>query len=425
MKFKSGKECIDALKHNPDIITLDYRLPDMEGEKVLKEIKSFKQDIEVVIISEQESIETAVSLLRLGAYDYLVKTKDIRDRLLNVVQNIRNQRGLQKKVETLQKEVEVKYDFKRSLIGNSEPMKKVFELIDKAIKTNIVVMITGETGTGKELAAKAIHYNSTRKKGNFVPVNMAAVPRELVESELFGHEKGAFTGAQARRIGKFEEADGGTLFLDEIGEMDLSVQAKLLRALQEKEITRVGSNKPVKTDCRIIVASNRNLQEEVKQGNFRDDLYFRLFGLTINMPPLRERENDRLMLARFFLENFCKENDLLLKVMSRSAQKMLLDYSFPGNVRELRSIIELSAVMSNEVEILPEDITFGSSDDSFSEDTNRELTLREHTHKIVKSYLNKYDNNVKLVAKKLDVGFSTIYRMLKEMEEHPHEKQLN
>jgi len=423
-QFKTAKDCLDNLKENPDVVTLDYRLPDMEGEKVLHEIKSYNQQIEVVVISEQSSIETAVSLLKQGAYDYLVKSKDIRDRLLKVVQNIRDNRALQRKVETLQQEVEVKYDFTRSIIGNSDPMKRVFSLIDKAIKTNIVVMITGETGTGKELVAKAIHYNSTRKKNNFVPVNMAAIPRELIESELFGHEKGAFTGAQGRRIGKFEEANEGTLFLDEIGELDLSLQAKLLRALQEKEITRIGSNKSVKTDCRIIVATNRNLQEDVKNGRFRDDLYFRLFGLTINMPPLRNRENDVLILAKHFLQQFCKENNLEGKTISRGAQKKLMNYTFPGNVRELKSIIELAAVMANDPEIQADDIAFGSQDLETT-DKSREMSLREHTYRIVKAYLKKYDNNVKLTARKLDVGFSTIYRMLKEMEEHQEEEQLS
>lgn len=412
-KFSSAGDCLKKLKECPDIVTLDYRLPDMTGADMLKKIKDFNPDIEVVIISEQEKIETAVDLLKLGAYDYIVKSKDIRDRLLTILRNIKKQRGLKQQIDTLQKEIEKKYDFEKSIIGNSPAIKKIYGLIEKAINTNIVVTITGETGTGKELAAKAVHYNSDRRKHPFIPINMAAMPAELIESELFGHEKGAFTGAQNTRIGKFEEANGGTLFLDEIGEMDMALQAKLLRALQEKEITRVGSNKIIKTNCRIIVATNRNLQREVKEKKFRDDLYYRLFGITIEMPPLRDRDNDVLILAKFFIQEACKENNIKEKILSRAAQKKLLSYSFPGNVRELKSVIELAVVMSNSREIEPEDITF-SKDDNDPEFINKELTLREHNLRIIQAYLKKYDNNVKLAAEKLDIGFSTIYRMLKE-----------
>lgn len=412
-KFSSAGDCLKKLKECPDIVTLDYRLPDMTGADMLKKIKDFNPDIEVVIISEQEKIETAVDLLKLGAYDYIVKSKDIRDRLLTILRNIKKQRGLKQQIDTLQKEIEKKYDFEKSIIGNSPAIKKIYGLIEKAINTNIVVTITGETGTGKELAAKAVHYNSDRRKHPFIPINMAAMPAELIESELFGHEKGAFTGAQNTRIGKFEEANGGTLFLDEIGEMDMALQAKLLRALQEKEITRVGSNKIIKTNCRIIVATNRNLQQEVKEKKFRDDLYYRLFGITIEMPPLRDRDNDVLILAKFFIQEACKENNIKEKILSRAAQKKLLSYSFPGNVRELKSVIELAVVMSNSREIEPEDITF-SKDDNDPEFINKELTLREHNLRIIQAYLKKYDNNVKLAAEKLDIGFSTIYRMLKE-----------
>lgn len=412
-KFSTAGDCLKKLKENPDVVTLDYRLPDMTGMEMLKKIKDFNPDIEVVVISEQEKIETAVELLKLGAYDYIVKSKDIRDRLLTILRNIKKQRGLKQQIDTLQKEVEKKYGFEKSIIGSSKAIKKIYGLLEKAINTNIVVTITGETGTGKELVAKAIHYNSDRKKHPFVPINMAAIPAELIESELFGHEKGAFTGAQNTRIGKFEEANGGTLFLDEIGEMDLTLQAKLLRALQEKEITRVGGNKTIKTTCRIVVATNRNLQQEVKEKKFRDDLYYRLFGITIEMPPLRDRDNDVLILAKHFIQEACKENNLKEKMLSREAQKKLLSYAFPGNVRELKSVVELAVVMSNCGEIETEDITF-SKDDNDPEFINKELTLREHNLRIVQAYLKKYDNNVKLAAEKLDIGFSTIYRMLKE-----------
>ncbi|MBL6447297.1 sigma-54-dependent Fis family transcriptional regulator [Fulvivirga sp. 29W222] len=411
-KFDTAKSFLEELGKNPDVVTLDYRLPDMEGEEVLKRIKNYNPAIEVIIISEQEKIETAVNLLNLGAYDYIVKSRDIRDKLLNTVSNIKKQSHLQAKVATLQKEVQKKYSFTNSIIGSSNSIKKVFTLIEKAIGNNISVTITGETGTGKELAAKAIHYNSPRRNFPFVAVNVVAIPKDLIESELFGHEKGAFTGANFRRIGKFEEADKGTLFLDEIGEMDLTIQAKLLRALQEKEVTRIGSNKVVKTDCRIIVATHKNLLQEVKEGRFREDLYYRLFGLTIEMPPLRMRDKDIIILAKHFIQAFCKENKQEVAVLTNKAQKKLLNYSFPGNVRELKSIVELATVMSNNNEITEDDINFSNNEELYAPPISG-MTLKEHTTRIIKLYLKKHENNIKDAAKELDIGYSTIYRVLR------------
>jgi transcriptional regulator with GAF, ATPase, and Fis domain len=278
------------------------------------------------------------------------------------------------------------------------------------------VIITGETGTGKELVAKAIHYNSKRKDKSFVTVNVAAIPSELIESELFGHEKGAFTGASYRRIGRFEEADGGTLFLDEIGEMELNLQAKILRVLQEKEIIRIGSNRPVKTDCRIVVATNKNLKEAVKKGNFREDLYYRLLGLPIELPPLRDRGNDILILARYFIGKFCDENNIPQKKLSVQSQKRLLSYTFPGNVRELKSLIELAVTLSEKDEIEPADLVVDMGD-PLSVVATDTLTLREYQVKIIKATLKKSNNDIKQVADKLDIGISTIYRILKEEKE--------
>ena len=336
--FFNGKDFLNCLFELPDIVTLDYRLPDITGLELLKRIREENIDTQVILISEQEDIDTVVSLLKMGAYDYISKSDDIRDRLLNTVKNIRNGIGLKREISTLRREVQKKYSFREIILGESPAIKMVYDLIDKALGTNITVIITGETGTGKELVAKAIHYNSKRKDKSFVTVNVAAIPSELIESELFGHEKGAFTGASYRRIGRFEEADGGTLFLDEIGEMEMSLQAKLLRVLQEKEIIRIGSNKPVKTDCRIVVATNKNLKEEVKKGNFREDLYYRLLGLPIELPPLRDRGNDILILASYFIGKFCDENNIPLKKLSVQSQKRLMSYTFPGNVRELKSL---------------------------------------------------------------------------------------
>jgi len=412
--FATGKDCLANLHQEPDIITLDYRLPDMKGLEVLKQVKEINEDIQIILISEQDDIEVVVNLLRHGAYDYIIKSKDIRERLLNTVNNIRQGSKLKKEIVNLRQEVKNKYTDQSTIIGNSAATRKIYELIEKATRTNITVTITGETGTGKELVAKAIHYNSTRAKQPFVAINVAAIPKELLESELFGHEKGAFTGAAFRRIGKFEEANGGTLFLDEMAEMDISLQAKLLRALQEKEIIRVGSNVPVKIDCRIIIATNKDLQEEIKKGNFRQDLYYRLYGLPIELPPLRERENDVIILARHFINLFCKENKMAIKTLTPEASSRLLSYPFPGNIRELKSVIELAVTLSEQNEITTDHIILGRGQDLIDDLFNDEFSLREYDIQIVNKFLNKYDHNIKLVAEKLDLGVATIYRMLKE-----------
>lgn len=411
--FTNGKDCLNNLYKSPDLITLDYRLPDMKGLEILKKIKAENEEIQVILISEQDEIDVVVELLKYGAYDYIVKSKDIRERLLNTVQNIRNGVRQRKEIVSLRSEVKKKYSYQNTIIGNHPSIQNIFELIDKATRTNISVILNGETGTGKELVAKAIHYNSSRASYPFVAVNMAAIPGELIESELFGHEKGSFTGANFQRIGKFEEAKGGTLFLDEIAEMDISVQAKLLRALQEKEIVRVGSNKPVKTDCRIIAATHQNLQEAVLKGTFRQDLYYRLYGFPIELPPLRERGNDIIILSKHFIKEFCTENNIPQKTLSNAAVEKLLSYSYPGNIRELKSVIELAITISDNDEISGDNIYLGHNL-LLEENIEKEMTLREYNIRIVKKYLEKYNNNHKLVADKLDIGIATVYRMLKE-----------
>ncbi|MDN5217382.1 sigma-54 dependent transcriptional regulator [Fulvivirgaceae bacterium BMA12] len=413
--FSSGKECIEHLHEKPTIITLDYTLPDISGEEVLKKIKNYDSSLPVIIISGQEEVKTAVQLLKLGAYDYIIKDEDTKDKLINSINNARKNVSLVNEIAYLKKEISEKYEFGKSIIGNSKSIKKVFSLLEKAVKTNITVSITGETGTGKELVAKAIHYNSEKKKNPFIAVNIAAIPNELIESELFGHEKGAFTGAMARRLGKFEEAQGGTIFLDEIGEMDLNLQSKLLRVLQEKEITRIGGNSVIKVDARVIVATHRNLAEEVKNGKFREDLYYRLLGLPVNLPALRDRDNDIVIIARYLLDQFCNENQLGKISISKSAQEKLLKYPWPGNVRELKSVIELAAVLTSGDEITEAEINFNSvvKENNFAYE---DLTLKEYNHRIIQHFLEKYDNNVIKVANKLDIGKSTIYRYLKEKE---------
>jgi len=412
--FSTGRECLDNLYKKPDIITLDYSLEDMNGGEVLQSIKNFHPDTQVVVVSGQEDLGTAVSLLKLGAYDYIIKDEEAKDRLWNTIKNISENLSLKAEIEELKEEVGKKYKFD-SLIGESNKILRVKTLMEKALNTNISVSITGETGTGKEVVAKAIHYSSKRKNKPFVAINVAAIPEELVESELFGYEKGAFTGANNSKTGKFQDAKDGTLFLDEIGEMSHSMQSKLLRALQEMEVVRVGGSAPEKVSFRLIVATHKNLREEVIKGNFREDLYFRLLGLPIELPPLRERGNDILILAKHFIRAFCKANNTSIKTISKEAIDRLVAYPFPGNVRELKAILELACVLAEEKEISVSDLTFSSSK-TMSDFLLEEKSLREYTSDIISYFLDKYDNHVVNVAEKLDIGKSTIYRMIQNGE---------
>lgn len=412
--YFNGKDFIKNLAENPDVVTLDLGLPDYTGTEILKKIKRYDPEIDVIVISGQDDVSTAVQLLREGAYDYITKDENIKDRLLHSIQNIKKHKTLKNEIDQLKTEIGTKYQYKNAIIGDSPAIKGVFVLIDKAIKVpNINVSVYGETGTGKELIAKTIHYNSNRKDRPFIAVNMGAIPKELIESELFGHEKGAFTGAITAKKGKFEEADGGTVFLDEIGEMDLNLQVKLLRVLQEREITRVGGNAVIKINTRIITATNKDLAEEVRLGNFREDLYYRLLGLPINLPPLKDRKKDVLLLTKHFISVFCKENGLQKLELTPAAKTKILNHRFPGNVRELKAVVELGAVMTNSSIIDEEHIMFNSTQ-SEEDIFNEELTLKEYTEKIVRYYLKKYNNNVLKVADKLDMGKSTIYNMIKK-----------
>jgi two-component system response regulator AtoC len=410
-RFGSGKECLNNLHLKPRLITVDYTLPDMTGEQLFIQIKSRFPGIPVIIISGQEKVGTAVNLLKMGVAEYIVKDDDTREILWNSILRIREHQKLKEEVEILRDELSQKYALNKIIQGNSVAIKKIFSLLEKAAKTNINVTISGETGTGKELAAKAIHYNSDRNKMPFIGLNMSAIPFDLLESELFGHEKGAFTGALTRKKGKFEDANKGTLFLDEIGEMDMSLQTKLLRVLQERELYRLGGNEPVKLDVRLIVATHKNLAQEVESGKFREDLYYRIFGMPVELPPLRDRDNDILLLAKYFLEEFCKENKMPQKAFNNDSKQKLMSYSYPGNIRELKTIVDLSAVMSDGLQIFPEDIVFvnsGSQENLLKSET----TMKEYTIRIVQHFLDKYDNNVVRVAEKLDIGKSTIYNMI-------------
>lgn len=416
-RFTTAQACLEHLHEKPDIITLDYSLPDGKGDQVLLQIQERLPEVAVIVISGQEDVRTAIGLLRQGAFDYLVKDEETADRLWNTVGNIRKQLALRQENTRLKEQIGQKYDPQRAILGNSTQIQQLYTLIDKAARTNITVSISGETGTGKELVAKAIHFRSERRDAAFVAVNVAAIPRELIESELFGHEKGAFTGAVGRRIGRFEEAHKGTLFLDEISELDLGLQAKLLRVLQEREVTRVGGNTRIPFDARLMVATHRDLGQEVKEGRFREDLYYRLLGLPIVLPPLRERGQDVLLLADAFLQDFCTQNGMVTCALSDGARQKLLHYAFPGNVRELKAVVELAAVLAENDQIQPQDLPLrhpqaGSSDTA----TVGNESLRTQMATIVQRYLDAHNGNILQVAAKLQIGKSTIYRMVQNNE---------
>ena len=415
-RFTTARGCLDQLGEQPDFITLDYSLPDAKGEQVLWQIRERLPSAEVIIISGQEDISTAVSLLRQGAYDYLVKDGNTLDRLCNIVGKVDQQVRLRRENNQLRQQIGARYSPGQAILGEHPSVQLVRTLIAKAARTAITVSVSGDTGTGKELVAKAIHFQSNRANQPFVAVNMAAIPRELVESELFGHEKGAFTGAVARRIGRLEEATGGTLFLDEIADLDLGLQVKLLRVLQEREVTRVGGNQAVPFDVRLIVATHRDLLAEVQAGRFREDLYYRLLGLPIVLPPLRQRGADILLLAETFVRDFCAQNNLPVRLLTAEARTRLMNHSFPGNVRELKAVVELATVLADGEQIQAADLPLRPGRASVGPAS--QLSLRDQTTAIVQNCLDELGGDVLAVAARLRIGKSTIYRMIQQQELH-------
>jgi DNA-binding NtrC family response regulator len=413
--FNSAKAGLGQLHLLPNVVCIDFSLPDMQGDQLLTYIKAIDINLPVIVISGQEDIAVAVNLLKAGANDYIVKTDNTRELLWTAIQRIRETTVLRQEVAALKSQLAQKFSFESSIIGQSEPIRRIFSLIEKAVSTNINVLIRGETGTGKEVVAQAIHYNSDRRQKPFVAVNMAAIPGELLESELFGHEKGAFTGANSRKTGKLEEAQGGTLFLDEIAELDIVMQSKILRAIQEREITRVGGNEKIKLNFRLITATHQNLPEAIERGAFREDLYYRIIGLPIDLPPLRERGTDILLLAKHFAEAFSRDNNKPAPRFASGAQEKLMKYRYPGNVRELKAVIELACVMADGPEITADDISFIATRAETTY-TSEEKTLREYELDIIRYFLKKYDNNIMLVAQKLGIGKSTLYKMIQEKE---------
>lgn len=336
---------------NFDMVITDIKMPEMDGMEVLSKIMETKPDTAVIMISGHGDIDTAVESIKKGAYDFIEKPLDL-NRLLITVKNATERTNLVVETKALKKKVNRTFD----MIGDSEPMMKMREMIDKVAPTDARVLILGSNGTGKELVARAMHEGSRRAQGPFVEVNCAAIPSELIESELFGHEKGAFTSAIKQRIGKFEQANGGTIFLDEIGDMSLPAQAKVLRALQESTITRVGSDKDIKVDVRVLAATNKNLADEIKAGNFREDLYHRLSVIIINVPSLNDRKDDIPALAEYFLELVRQELNIPNKSINQEAIEELQKINWTGNIREFRNVIERLAILTNDATITSEDV---------------------------------------------------------------------
>lgn len=357
--FDTGKSILDAIHLNPDILLLDYHLPDVNGIEILSRVKSYNPSIFTLVISGQEKVEVVVDAYNQGADKYILKNDKSIIEVIKSLATISENIALRQEVEQLRDQIidRNRYDL---VIGESKPVLKVLKLVQKVEKSNILVLITGESGTGKDVVARTIHYHSPRKRKPFVAVNVAAIPEDLIESELFGHEKGAFTGAISRRIGKFEEANEGTIFLDEIGEMDMNMQTKLLRVLQDSKVIRLGSNKEIQLDIRVIAATNKNLMQRVKEGKFREDLFYRLQGFLIHLPRLKERDNDVILLANRFLSDFCKHNRMPEKVLDKQAIQLLLQHDWPGNVRELKSVIERAALISDNQYISDDDIIFAT-----------------------------------------------------------------
>lgn len=357
--IKSADELFKKIHLNPDIVTIDYNLPDRNGLDVLKEVKNYNKDIQAIILSGQERVDVVVECYNHGASSYIIKNDNTIVELTKTVENLSKNVNLRKEVDYLREQIIDRNKYNK-IIGDSPAVLKVLRLIQKVEKTNMLALITGESGTGKELAAASIHYNSPRAKMAYVLVNMAAIPEDLIESELFGHEKGAFTGADSKRIGKFEEANGGTIFLDEIGEMNMHLQTKLLRVLQENKIMRLGSNKEIQLDVRVIAATNKNLAQRVKDGKMREDLYYRLQGFLIHLPRLRERENDTIMLAKHFLKEFCDRNKLPQKTFSPQAIQKITTHTWPGNIRELKALVERTVLICDDDIITPDDMIFSA-----------------------------------------------------------------
>ena len=419
--FPNSEAMLKKLSSKPDIILLDIMLPGLDGIESLKRIKQIDEHLPVIMLSAQGRIDVAVDSIKYGAYDYFPKPIDQQKLELSLKNAIRNY-DLVKEIQNLKENVKKEYSFD-NIISADGKMQDVFKLVSKVLDNDITVLIYGESGTGKELIARAIHYNGRRKDKPFVVVNCASIPRELLESELFGHEKGSFTGAHQRKLGKFELAKDGTIFLDEVGELEMLLQAKLLRVIQQKEFERVGGNELIRTNVRIISATNRELKQAVEQKQFREDLFYRLNSFPISIPPIRQRRSDILVLTEYFLEEFNKKLQRNVKGFSKKALKLIYEYDWPGNVREMENTIERCMIISEkdnlDVDDLPQHIR--AADTSVSADQQSIMFTDDNIvpfekikEKSIRHALKVTGGNIVEAARKLQLGRATIYRLMEK-----------
>jgi DNA-binding NtrC family response regulator len=414
-----GDKALERVKNDYfDLLLLDFKMPGMDGMQVLEEVKHINPEIDVIMMTAYGTVETAVKAIKTGAADYITKPIELEE-LLILIEKISERRTLLRENEALREELRGKGITTDQIIYESTAMDEVINLAGRVANSNATILIQGESGTGKELVARLIHTLSPRSQKPMITVNCAALPENLLESELFGHEKGAFTGASQRRIGRFEEADGGTLFLDEIGELSPSVQVKLLRFLQEREFQRIGGNSTIRTDIRIVTATNRDLDAKIGEGTFREDLFYRLNVVTIEIPPLRERKEDIPPLIDHFLNRFAAENGKRLQGTDSETRDLLLKYDYPGNVRELENIIERAVVITRGEVVSSRDLPFSRSspDDAKSEMTatlSLKTSLERLEHQMIKDAMTQTKNHQSRAAGLLGISERTLRYKLKK-----------
>lgn len=412
----NGLEALEQIENNEfQLVISDIKMPGIDGMELLEKCSKAYPDTYFIIMTAYASVETAVAALRNGAYDYLLKPVEFDDLLIRV-KRLLDFKKLSDENKFLRQKISTNADFE-NIIGKSEPMNKVFKIISQVAPTNSNILISGKSGTGKELVAKAIHYNSLRKNKIFLPINCGAISENLIESELFGHKKGSFTGAVSDKDGLFKVADGGTLFLDEIGDLPLNLQVKLLRAIEDREFMPVGGIKPVKTDVRIIAATHQDIYEKTKVGEFREDLYYRLNVVEIKLPSLNERREDIPLLVNHFVVKYCNEMGKPVLGVNNESMKKLINYDWRGGVRELENIIERAIIFSTgdliEVADLADNVNTSVNLNNVPESI-KEATMnfeKEHINRIIK----KYDNNKEEAAKALNIGLSSLYRKMELM----------
>lgn len=410
---ENGLRALEWLESNSaDVVLSDLRMPGLDGMALLSRLLAREPHPVLILLTAYGNIETAVEAMKRGAYDFLAKPVNL-DRLELLLKRALAERRLGAENRRLKAQLDAKFGFE-NIIGASAPMQKVFDVIRQVAPTRATVFIQGESGTGKELVARALHQCSPRAQGPFVPVHCAALAPTLLESELFGHEKGAFTGATERRRGRFELADGGTLFLDEIGDIDPAIQVKILRVLEERRFERVGGTQTIEVDVRLVTATNRDLQQRVAEGKFREDLFYRLYVVNIQLPPLREREGDIVLLARHYLQELAAENDKKINGITPETMDALTAYSWPGNVRELRNIMERMVVLSNGEKLSVRDLPTPLRQPARMALPRPGSALRDTERQMIIAALHRHQENRTLAAKELGISPRTLHRKLNE-----------